>query len=330
MVSVNASATTPALEGGEDGAKVSPGQKVVAFQRAFWKFLRPHTIRGSILGATAVTARALLENQHLIDWGLMPRALLGVVALVCGNGFIVGINQVYDKDLDKVNKPFLPVASGELSTALAWALVLGMGAGGIAIVSSNFGKLITQLYCLGLVLGTIYSVPPFRLKRWAVPAFLIIATVRGFLLNFGVYYATRAAIGLPQFTWSPAIAFITVFVTIFATVIALTKDLADIEGDRQFKIDTFATRLGPERLAFAALALLLTNYIGAIVLALKMPQAFTYGGRLMIGAHAALGAAAVRYTLQARARGFDRAAIAAFYVGIWNLFYSEYFLLPFL
>lgn len=27
--------------------------------------------------------------------------------------------------------------------------------------------------------------------------------------------------------------------------------------------------------------------------------------------------------LQARSRGFDEAAIAAFYVGIWNLFYSE-------
>ena len=47
--------------------------------------------------------------------------------------------------------------------------------------------------------------PPFRLKRFAVPAFLIIATVRGFLLNFGVYYATRAAIGLKTFAWSPAI-----------------------------------------------------------------------------------------------------------------------------
>lgn len=47
--------------------------------------------------------------------------------------------------------------------------------------------------------------PPFRLKRFAVPAFLIIATVRGFLLNFGVYYATRAAIGLNTFAWSPAI-----------------------------------------------------------------------------------------------------------------------------
>lgn len=58
----------------------------------------------------------------------------------------------------------------------------------------------------GGVGGCSRSVPPFRLKRWAVPAFLIIATVRGFLLNFGVYYAARAAIGLKEFTWSPAIA----------------------------------------------------------------------------------------------------------------------------
>ena len=48
------------------------------------------------------------------------------------------------------------------------------------------------------------SVPPFHLKRFAVTAFLIIATVRGFLLNFGVYSATRAALGLP-FQWSPSI-----------------------------------------------------------------------------------------------------------------------------
>ena len=39
-------------------------------------------------------------------------------------------------------------------------------------------------------------------------------------------------------------SFITGFVTIFATVIAITKDLPDIEGDRKFGIDTFATRMG--------------------------------------------------------------------------------------
>ena len=51
---------------------------------------------------------------QFIDWGLLPRALLGVLALVCGNGYIVGINQIYDVEVDKVNKPFLPVAAGAL------------------------------------------------------------------------------------------------------------------------------------------------------------------------------------------------------------------------
>jgi hypothetical protein len=62
----------------------------------------------------------------------------------------------------------------------------------------------SQLYAFGLFLGTIYSVPPMRLKRFAVPAFMIIATVRGFLLNFGVFHATRAALGL-SCEWNPAI-----------------------------------------------------------------------------------------------------------------------------
>ncbi len=85
---------------------------VSSFIQAFWKFLRPHTIRGTILGSSAVTARALLESPGLIDWGLLPKAIMGVVALLCGNGYIVGINQIYDVDIDRVNKPFLPIASG--------------------------------------------------------------------------------------------------------------------------------------------------------------------------------------------------------------------------
>ena len=87
---------------------------------------------------------------------------------------------------------------------MAWGLIIGLAALGLTIVTNNFGSLISSLYAFGLFLGTIYSIPPLRLKRCAVPAFMIIATVRGFLLNFGVYYSTRAALGC-EFVWSPAI-----------------------------------------------------------------------------------------------------------------------------
>jgi homogentisate solanesyltransferase len=83
----------------------------------------------------------------------------------------------------------------------------------------------------GWFLGAIYSVPPLRTKQNPILAGLTIATVRGFLLNFGIYYAVKDAIGA-SFSWSPKVAFIARFMTIYATVIAVTKDLPDIEGDK--------------------------------------------------------------------------------------------------
>lgn len=94
----------------------------------------------------------------------------------------------------RVNKPYLPIAAGDLSVQSAWFLVLFFAAAGLLIVGLNFGPFISSLYCLGLFLGTIYSVPPFRLKRFAVAAFLIVATVSCFFLSclcfsflFGTY-----------------------------------------------------------------------------------------------------------------------------------------------
>ena len=98
--------------------------------------------------------------------------------------------------------------AGELSKAQGWLLCAALAGGGLVIVATKFGSLITKLYSFGLFLGTIYSVPPLRLKRFAVAAIMIIATVRGFLLNFGVYHAVRAALGLP-FVWSPVITWVT-------------------------------------------------------------------------------------------------------------------------
>jgi homogentisate solanesyltransferase len=203
--------------------------------RALYKFTRPHTIRGTILASIAGTIRALMDTPGALNhakWGVMlPRAILGMVALLLGNAFIVGINQIYDKEIDEMNKPFLPVASGEMSKRSAWVTVLSSLFVGPLLVHTFFPPLLFRLYCFGLFLGGIYSVPPIRTKRNPLLAGLTIATVRGFLLNFGVYYAVKDAIGA-SFSWSPKVAFIARFMTIFATVIAVTKDLPDVEGDK--------------------------------------------------------------------------------------------------
>ena len=106
--------------------------------RAIYKFTRPHTIRGTMLGSIAGTIRALIDTPGSIasaNWGIMlPRAFIGLISLLLGNAFIVGINQIYDDEIDKLNKPFLPVASGEMSKRFAWLVVLLSGAVGPALV----------------------------------------------------------------------------------------------------------------------------------------------------------------------------------------------------
>ena len=308
-------------------ADASPLDKMEELLGAIWKFVRPHTIRGTLLGTTALVSKVLIENPELIQLSLFPRALLGLFALLCGNGFIVGINQIYDVEIDKVNKPYLPIAAGELSLPMAWAFCLATAIGGATIVAMNFGPLITSLYTFGLFLGTIYSVPPLRLKRYALPAFMIIATVRGFLLNFGVFHATRAALHLP-FVWSPPVLFITIFVTVFATAIAVTKDLADIDGDKQFGIETFTTKMGVKNVSYIGSGLLLMNYVFAIGLSLFNPTWFKQ--KIMITMHAILATYLIAKTKKLEKAGFSQSAVQTYYQDVWKLFYSEYLLLPFI
>ena len=101
-------------------------------------------------------------------------------------------------------------------------------------------QLIFGMYLGGIVAGGLYSIPPFYFKRFPLVAALTIAFVRGFSLNFGVYYAVRESLGIP-FQWNPIVIFITRFMTVFAAVIAVSKDLPDTEGDLKYNVKTFAT-----------------------------------------------------------------------------------------
>lgn len=63
--------------------------------------LAPVYLNLLLLINSSLVARALIENSHLIKWSLLLKAFSGLFALICGNGYIVGINQIYDIGIDK-------------------------------------------------------------------------------------------------------------------------------------------------------------------------------------------------------------------------------------
>ena len=83
---------------------------------------------------------------------------------------------------------------------------------------------------------------------------------------------------------------------------------------------TLDPTLDPNPRRRAGAGLLAVNYVGAIGAALRLPGAFR--GRLMVPAHLALAGVLAAETARFDRSGHTPGAVAAFYRGIWNLFYA--------
>ena len=82
-----------------------------------WRFSRPHTIVGTTLSIVALFAVATTAFAGTpLDTELF-HSLDRCVAGWCVNVFIVGINQLEDVEIDRINKPWLPIAAGRSEPA---------------------------------------------------------------------------------------------------------------------------------------------------------------------------------------------------------------------
>jgi homogentisate phytyltransferase/homogentisate geranylgeranyltransferase len=297
---------------------------------AFWKFSRPHTIIGttlSVLGLALMTW-ALSNGQRSYPPFLIVLTLL---ACFCGNVYIVGLNQLEDVEIDRINKPHLPLASGEFTRSMGRGIVIFMGL--LALTLSTFlGTFLTFMVWTSLLIGTAYSLPPIRLKRFPVWASLCIFTVRGAIVNLGLFLHYKMHLGAPAnqqilgvgIPEIPAIVWVlTAFIVVFTFAIAIFKDIPDLEGDRLYHISTFTLRLGAPAVFNLSRWVITVCYLGAIVAGLLLPNVNPV---VLVGSHLvaliALWVVSFRVDLQ------DKGAIAQFYQFIWKLFFLEYLFFP--
>jgi homogentisate phytyltransferase / homogentisate geranylgeranyltransferase len=283
-----------------------------------WRFSRPHTLIGTALSVVGL---------YLIAVSVLAGSGLGNLwwVLVAGAGVnvaIVGVNQLTDVEIDRVNKPHLPLAAGDLSHEAAWRIV-GVAAAVPVVLALTQGAFETAAVLTALLAGAAYSLPPIRLKRFPVPASLTISTVRAAVVNLGVYGHFSLAFGgelsIPGPVWA-----LTLFVLPFSFAIAVLKDVPDMEGDRRFRIATFTVRLGPRRAANLGLAALVLAYAGMIVLGPLLLD--DVQPAVLVAGHAAALALLLRWGR--RADPGDRRAFASFYLRVWALFFLEYALVP--
>jgi geranylgeranylglycerol-phosphate geranylgeranyltransferase len=215
---------------------------------ALWlEFARPFTLVAPALGyaSGAVTAAGAAPREAWsTDIVIYP--LIGLTMAAVLNAASNALNQIYDLEIDKVNKPRRPLPSGRLTPQAAWTFTLSAYV--VALLLAWFVAPGGRRECFWIVLAAtaitiLYSVPPFRTKRLGIWANVTIAIPRGVLLKVAGWSAVKTVVSLEP--W-----FIGGIFGLFLLGASTTKDFADMEGDARGGCRTLPITYGVRRAAW--------------------------------------------------------------------------------
>ncbi|OAV45336.1 homogentisate phytyltransferase [Lewinella sp. 4G2] len=279
----------------------------------FLRFGRAHTLIGTTLSLLAVYLIAT-RQYGIHDWGMFAWSLFVCLA---ANVYITGLNQLTDVEIDRINKPYLPLASGAYTIAQGrW--IVGV-CGVLAVIGSLWYPPYLPLTVLSsIALGTAYSADPIRLKRFHFWAAFCIIVVRGLIVNLILYlhyakYLGEAA-SVPPIP--PTIWLLTAVIFVFGVIIAWYKDLPDTEGDDAHGIRTLSLIRSKDWVYRAGAILLSFTLLVAGAYALAQHQYYLGGGLIILLVGFGVNTRSLDLT--------DQASIARFYQGTWVVFFGIY------
>lgn len=297
-------------------------QDPFSWLHSLWKFSRPHTIIGTSLSVLALYFIAIENIESAIALTNLWQLFGTWIACLSGNIYIVGLNQLEDIAIDKINKPHLPVAAGEFSLKQGQWIVAITGVLAL-MIAGYFGIWLLATVSISLTIGTAYSLPPIRLKRFPFWAALCIFTVRGVIVNLGLFLHLSSAIQGQEFLL-PSVWVLTLFILVFTIAIAIFKDVPDLEGDKQYNITTFTLLLGKPAIFKLSRWIITSCYLGIILAGIaNLPGT---NAIFLVTSH--LGLLGLLWWRSRRVDLEQKSAIASFYQFIWKLFFLEYLVFP--
>lgn len=275
-----------------------------------WKFSRPHTIIGSVISITTL----YLMAYNITDVFNINLLLLSIIVGICCNVFIVGINQVSDIEIDRINKPELPIPAGVLSLRQAKYIVYASLFICYAI-AAYISMYLLVIVILSTFIGWAYSMPPFHLKKHHISAAIAIATVRGVLLNAGGFLLFNYLLNGSTVLSGDA-EILSIFVIAFSVVISWFKDLSDVEGDTKYNINTLAIQYSPKTALIIGNTIVSLAYLYSIVNYMTID--FLYYGHITLLTLFLINTISIKLN--------NHQSVRKYYKRFWWFFFAEYLL----
>ncbi len=273
-----------------------PGSKIDT--QAWWAFIRPFTLLVPASGMVAGAMMALgADPKWQSDWsqgvaGCVARVVAGALLAAALNGYSNGVNQIYDVEVDRINKPERMLPSGRMSLREAWFVSLAFLAVALPLAAwINWECL--AIVATATLLTTIYSAPPLRTKSRGLWANITIAIPRGTLLVVCGWSTVKSVL-------TPEPWYIGAIFGAFFLGAATTKDFSDMEGDRLGNCRTLPVVYGVRKAAWIIAPFLFLPFLAILpglrakilsgsptvltALGLALPVWGLYIARLLIGA----------------------------------------------
>jgi 4-hydroxybenzoate polyprenyltransferase len=196
--------------------------------RLYAELARPFTLVAPALGflSGAVTAIGAAPHEPW-SWGILLPGVTGAVMAAVFNAGSNALNQIYDLEIDRVNKPRRPLTSGRMTMRQAWVFTVAAYALTLLLawlVAPGGRHECFWIVAIAVVATIVYSVPPLRTKQLGMWANITIAIPRGVLLKVAGWSAVKTVVGVEP--W-----FIGGIFGLFLLGASTTKDFADMEGD---------------------------------------------------------------------------------------------------
>nr|BAK52291.1 genistein 6-dimethylallyltransferase [Sophora flavescens] len=292
---------------------------------AFYRFSRPYAAIEAALGATSISFLAV-EKLSDLSVVFFIGLLQVVVASFFMNIFHCGFNQLCDIEIDKINKPYLPLASGELSFRNSVLIVASslMLCFGLAWIEGSWPLFWGFFVCAMLTAAYSINLPLLRWKKSSMLAAINIFVNAGVLRPLGYFLHMQTCVFKRPTTFPRPLIFCMAILSLFFVVIALFKDIPDTEGDKKFGIRSLSAQLGQKQVFWICISLLQMAYGITILAGVTSP--FLWSKISMVLGHAILASILGYQVKSVDLKNND--ALQSFYLFIWKLLTVEYCLIP--
>ncbi|KAL2323104.1 hypothetical protein Fmac_027483 [Flemingia macrophylla] len=295
------------------------------FSNAFFKLTSPYALATLSLGILSASFHAV---DKLTD--VSPLFFIGVLQAVITQTFVsffvTGVNQMADLDIDKINKPYLPLASGQISprTSVIFGasfLILGMWLAWVIGSSPLIWGLV--LHCF-LWIAYSVNVPLLRWKRNPFLAAMCTFATWTIVFPISSFLHMQTFVFKRPLIFPRSLIFDVTFMGLYSLGIALCKDIPDVEGDAKFGIDTFAIRFGQKRVFQICVCLFEMAFGVAFLAGVKSPSLWI---KIITGVGHIIIASVVWYRAKSTNLS-SKSSVLSFYFFIWKVLSAELLLMP--